>query len=79
MVVPGKGGTLGKTLCLALAREGAHVVILARNPSKLSSFKERFHGLDGSAEVLEADVLDKENCLPRGNHSGEVRWDLRPS
>lgn len=63
MVVPGGGETLGKTLCLALAREGAHVVILAGNPSKPSSFMERSHALDGSAEVLKADVLDKEQLL----------------
>lgn len=60
MVVPGGGGMLGGTVCLALAREGVHVVILARDPSKLSSFMERFRGLEGSAVVGKADVLDRE-------------------
>ncbi|MEJ5377907.1 MAG: SDR family oxidoreductase [bacterium] len=71
IVVPGGGGMLGKVVCLALVREGANVVILARSPSKLSSFMESLGDLPGRGVVLEADVLEREKLFNARNRIQE--------
>lgn len=58
-VVTGASDGIGRGICLALAREGAHVVMLARRPDALESAREKVAQL-GSAECHPLDATDLE-------------------
>lgn len=54
---------LGRVVSVALAACGAHVVVLAREPSKAEFLLEDFKKSPGRGTVLKADVTDKGSLL----------------
>jgi NAD(P)-dependent dehydrogenase (short-subunit alcohol dehydrogenase family) len=61
-VVSGVGPGLGKEIALALAREGAAVVLGARTESYLKGLAEEIEGTGGQALYTPTDVTDVEQC-----------------
>lgn len=61
IVMTGGTGVLGSEMAVALARAGANVVILARDPSRAGDLKSRFEEGPGSGILVRADVLVKES------------------
>jgi NAD(P)-dependent dehydrogenase (short-subunit alcohol dehydrogenase family) len=61
-VVSGVGPGLGKEIALALAREGAAVVLGARTESYLKDLAEEIEGSGGRARYAPTDVTDIEQC-----------------
>ena len=57
-VVMGASQGLGKASALQLAAEGAHVVLVARNPETLASVKSEIEQSGGTAEVQTCDLFD---------------------
>lgn len=57
-VVSGVGPGLGREVALAMAREGAHVVLGARNQSRLDAVAAEVAALGGRAVPVPADVTD---------------------
>lgn len=72
-VVTGASRGLGYALSLALAREGAHVVALARTVGGLEELDDEIRSLGGSATLVPADLKD----YPAIDRLGEAifeRW-----
>ena len=61
IVMTGGTGVLGSEMAVALARAGANVVILARDPSRAGELKGRLEEGPGSGTLVHADVLVKES------------------
>lgn len=59
-VVTGGSGVLGKTICHALAKSGAHVVVLARDMEKIESLVDEMKADGLLASGYSVDVLNKE-------------------
>lgn len=59
VVVTGGSGVLGSTICEALAKAGAKVVVLARNEEKINNVVESIQRSGGQAFGYSVDVLDK--------------------
>lgn len=57
-VVTGASRGIGKAAALALARQGAHVVALARTQGGLEELDDEIKALGGSATLVPADVKD---------------------
>jgi NAD(P)-dependent dehydrogenase (short-subunit alcohol dehydrogenase family) len=60
-VITGGSGVLGRSMTLALARQGATVVILARTEEKTKALAEDVRAGGGKALGLAADVLDRDS------------------
>ena len=58
-VVTGGSGTLGSSMCMALAAAGAKVGILGRRADALATVVAAVEAAGGEALALQADVLDK--------------------
>jgi 3-oxoacyl-[acyl-carrier protein] reductase len=58
-VIYGAGGSIGRAVALAFAREGAHLHLAGRTLSKLDAVAAEVHGAGGAAEVAELDALDE--------------------
>jgi NAD(P)-dependent dehydrogenase (short-subunit alcohol dehydrogenase family) len=58
-LITGASKGLGKAMALALAREGAHLVLVARNREQLESVAAKARTFDVEAEVFPADVTDE--------------------
>lgn len=60
-VVTGAGKGIGRASALALAKEGAHVVVTSRTKADLDSLAEEIHALDNGTKalVVPADVSDE--------------------
>jgi 3-oxoacyl-[acyl-carrier protein] reductase len=58
-VVYGAGGSVGRAVALAFAREGARVFLAGRTPGALEAVAEEIAAGGGSAETAEVDALDK--------------------
>jgi NAD(P)-dependent dehydrogenase (short-subunit alcohol dehydrogenase family) len=59
-IVTGGGTGIGKAISLALASEGAAVVMTARNLSRLEQAAEDIKSRGGKAEAIQADISDHE-------------------
>ncbi len=60
-VITGGSGVLGRSMALALARQGATVVILARTEAKTQAVAAEIRAGGGQALGVAADVLDRES------------------
>ena len=60
-LVTGGSKGIGKAICFALAREGANVVIAARDESKIRETMEELKERSGKALAIQADVRYKED------------------
>src|SRR5690242_12007626 len=58
-IVTGAAKGMGREVCLALAREGAHVTLTARDAGPLQAVAKEIEGLDRRALVHSADVSDE--------------------
>jgi NAD(P)-dependent dehydrogenase (short-subunit alcohol dehydrogenase family) len=61
-VVLGVGRDLGRSTALALAREGADVVLVARTGAVTAQVADEIHALGRRAWVLQADLTDPAQC-----------------
>jgi 3-oxoacyl-[acyl-carrier protein] reductase len=59
-VIYGAGGSIGRTVALAFAREGARVHLAGRTASKLEAVAAEIREAGGAAEVAELDALDEQ-------------------
>jgi short-subunit dehydrogenase len=59
-VVTGASGGIGEALSVALAREGARLVLAGRSADKLGSVAERARTLSPAVEIFPADLNDDE-------------------
>lgn len=59
VVATGATGVLCSEMCRGLARAGAKVVVLARNPDKIAALTDALNADGGTAIGMSADVLDK--------------------
>ncbi len=57
-VVTGASRGIGRAIAEALADQGRHVVLVARNEEKLSAVKSEIEGAGGSATVMVCDMSD---------------------
>ncbi len=57
-LVTGASRGLGKSAALALAREGAHVIAMARTQGGLTELDDEIRSLGGSATLVPADMRD---------------------
>jgi 3-oxoacyl-[acyl-carrier protein] reductase len=55
-IVTGAGRGIGKSICLALASAGAHVVAAARSGDELQSLVEEIHADGGRATAVKTDI-----------------------
>jgi 3-oxoacyl-[acyl-carrier protein] reductase len=55
-LVTGAGRGIGKSIALALAKEGATLVLAARTRSELEQVKSEIEGVGGSARVVQTDL-----------------------
>jgi 3-oxoacyl-[acyl-carrier protein] reductase len=58
-IVTGAAKGMGREICLGLAREGAHVVLTARDTSALQAVAKEIEGLNRRALVHPGDVTDE--------------------
>lgn len=62
-LVTGASSGIGRSIAVALAAEGAHVVLASRNEEKLSEVANHIDAGGGSAQVIPADVTDEALIL----------------
>ena len=65
-LVTGASSGIGRLLATRLAREGAHVILVARRLQELGHVEEEIRSAGGSAQALSCDVSDRsavENCV----------------
>ncbi|MHC4665609.1 MAG: SDR family NAD(P)-dependent oxidoreductase [Planctomycetota bacterium] len=60
-IVTGASRGIGKAICLALAKEGAAVVLAARALNKLRETAEQVTAVGGKAEIVFTDVAEEES------------------
>lgn len=72
-VVTGASRGLGRSIALALAREGAHIVTLARTQGGLVELDDEIRSLGGSATLVPADIRDYD-ALDRLGAAIYERW-----
>ena len=72
-LVTGAGRGIGAAIAEALAREGAHVVITARNSSALEQVEERIHDAGGSATIAPLDLTESDSIAKLGAAISQ-RW-----
>ncbi len=72
-IVTGASRGIGAATAEALAKAGAHVVLVARTAEALEQVEERIHEADGSATIAPVDLTDGESI---GKLAGAVaeRW-----
>ena len=63
ILLTGGYGILGACMAKHLAKEGAKVVILGRNPHKGEALVKEIHDAEGEALFLQADVLDRDSLM----------------
>jgi NAD(P)-dependent dehydrogenase (short-subunit alcohol dehydrogenase family) len=72
-LVTGASRGIGAATAEALAREGAHVVIVARTAASLEEVEERIHDSGGSATIAPLDLTDGDSIARLAAAIGE-RW-----
>ena len=72
-LVTGASRGIGAATAEALAKAGAHVILVARTASGLEEIEERIHSYGGTATIAPLDLVDGENI---GKLAGAVaeRW-----
>lgn len=60
IIISGGTGVLGKAIAAHLAREGANMIILGRNDSKVNALVEEIKNEGGSAHTAVADVTQED-------------------
>lgn len=73
-LVTGASKGIGAATAIALAREGAHVVITARNSDGLEKVEEQIHEAGGSATIAPLDLTDGDS-IGRLAKAISERWD----
>lgn len=71
-IVTGSSRGLGKAMALALAREGARVVLNARTEGTLQVTASEIRSAGGTVEAVAADVTTEPGCLALVNHAMEA-------
>ena len=88
VVVSGASSGIGAAASELLAREGAHVVMLARTESKLREVGKRIEAAGGKADYIAVDLADPDAAMAAGqqlieefgvpdvlvNNAGAGRW-----
>ena len=72
-LVPGASRGIGAATAEALAREGAHVILVARTAKALEEVEDRIHRAGGSATIAPLDLTDGESVAKLGAAVAE-RW-----
>jgi NAD(P)-dependent dehydrogenase (short-subunit alcohol dehydrogenase family) len=72
-LVTGASRGIGAATAEALAREGAHVILVARTASALEEVEDRIHAAGGSATIAPLDLTDGESIGKLGSAVSE-RW-----
>lgn len=62
-IVTGAGQGIGRDIAVAMAREGARCVLVARSADKLKETEEVIKGLGGTALAVPADVSDERSVV----------------
>ena len=73
-LVTGASRGIGAATAEALAREGAHVILVARTAKALEEVEDRIHQAGGSATIAPLDLTDGEAIGKLGAAVGE-RWE----
>tara|TARA_R110000824_G_scaffold21502_7_gene80138 strand:+ start:148 stop:849 length:702 start_codon:yes stop_codon:yes gene_type:complete len=73
-LVTGASRGIGAATALALAREGAHVVITARSADGLEKIEEQIHSAGGNATIAPLDLTDGDS-IGRLATAISGRWD----
>ena len=73
-LVTGASRGIGAATALALAKEGAHVVITARNAEGLEKLEEQIHLAGGNATIAPLDLTDGDS-IGRLATAISGRWD----
>ena len=73
-LVTGASRGIGAATALALAKEGAHVVITARSADGLEKIEEQIHSAGGNATIAPLDLTDGDN-IGRLATAISGRWD----
>lgn len=60
-LVTGGSKGIGRAICLALAREGANVIIAARNESEIKETVDKLKAMGSKALAIRADVRSEED------------------
>ncbi|TWA38867.1 short subunit dehydrogenase [Sinorhizobium medicae] len=63
-IITGASSGIGRAAALLFAREGAKVVVTARNENALAALAEEIAAIGGEAAILAGDVRD-ESCMRR--------------
>lgn len=63
IVITGGSGVLGREIALALARVGAHVAVLSRNPSRAADLIHQASEAKGKLIAIAADVVEKQSLV----------------
>lgn len=77
-IVSGIGPGMGRDVSLALAREGAHVVLAARTPARLEELAPEVEALGRRALCVPTDITKPEDChrLAEAAHTEFGRIDV---
>lgn len=73
-LVTGASKGIGAATAIALAKEGAHVVITARSSDGLEKIEEQIHEAGGSATIAPLDLTDGDSIGRLATAIGE-RWE----
>jgi len=73
-LVTGASRGIGAATAEALAREGAHVILVARTAKALEEVEDRIHAAGGSATIAPLDLAQGESIAKLGTAITE-RWD----
>jgi NAD(P)-dependent dehydrogenase (short-subunit alcohol dehydrogenase family) len=68
-VITGAGRGIGREIAMAFAREGAHLVLAARNGTELSATVEACRNAGGTADAVPTDISDWEQVQNLAGHS----------
>ena len=72
-VVTGASRGIGAAVAEALAAQGAHIVLTARNTSDLESVEERIHAAGGTATIAPLDLTERDSIGKLASAVGD-RW-----
>ena len=74
-LVTGASRGIGAATAEALAREGAHVVLTARNAAGLEAVEDRIHAAGGAATIAPMDLDRAATASPGSPRRSAGRWD----